>query len=118
MRTYKGSLKRGDTVMVIAGGNSKTRPMKGQIGKILSFSKDGTRVVVEGINIVTKHRRPTSMQQQGGKVQVESGIAISNVMYYVEKLKKPVRLKTSTLEGGKKVRGYTDLKTKSFVQID
>lgn len=118
MRSYKGGLKKGDTVMVIAGGNSKTRPLKGQVGKILRFSDDGERVVVEGLNIVTKYKKPTSMRQQGGRVQVEAPVSISNVMFYAEKAKKPVRIKTKTLEDGKKVRGYTDPSSKEFVQID
>lgn len=118
MRTYRGFLKAGDPVMVIAGGNSKKRPLKGQVGKIVRFSKDGMRVLVEGVNIVTKYRKPTSMQQQGGKVQTEAPISVSNVMYYVEKAKKPVRLKVNILTDGKKVRGYIDPKSKEFVQLD
>jgi ribosomal protein L24 len=49
---------------------------------------------------------------------VEGGMHISNVLFYVEKLKKPVRLKHKILEDGKKVRGYIDPTSKSFVQIE
>lgn len=111
-------LKRGDTVMVIAGGNKNKRPNKGQVGKIVRFvGKNKDRVIVEGLNLFTKHRRQMGPNKPAGKVREEAGIHISNVMYYAEKLKQPVRLQAKTLEDGRKVRGYLDAK-KEFVQID
>ena len=103
--------------MVIAGGNKKKRPNKGKVGKILRFVGDD-RVVIEGLNLMTRHQRQTAPGKPHGKIQIEGSIHISNVMYYVEKLKRPVRIKRSTLESGKRVRGYMDPKSKSFVQID
>lgn len=112
-------LKKGDTVMVIAGGHKIKRPNKGKIGKILGFTgKKGDRVLVEGLNIVKRHQKQTYPGKPHGIIQKEAGIHISNVMYYVEKLKKPVRIKRSVLADGKKVRGYLDPATKEFVQID
>lgn len=116
---WKGSLKTGDPVMVISGGNSKKRVTKGQVAKIVSFSgKLNDRVIVEGLNVMTRHQRATGPNKPAGKIQKEGSIHISNVMYYVEKLKKPVRLKSKVLENGKKVRGYVSPETKEFVQLE
>ena len=113
------SLKKGDTVMVIAGGNKNSRPNKGKVGKILRFTgANKDRVIVEGINLITRHQRAKGPNAPAGKVQREGSIHLSNVMYYVEKLKKPVRIKHKVLTGGKKVRGYLNPETKEFVQID
>lgn len=110
------TLKKGDTVMVIAGGNKNKRANKGKIGKILKFVGD-ERVIVEGINLVTKHKKARQQNETSSKIQTEGSIHISNVMLYVEKLKKPVRVKSGFLEDGSKVRGYTDPVTKAFTQI-
>ncbi len=113
------ALKAGDTVMVIAGGNKSKRPNKGQTGKIKSFvGRSQDRVIVEGLNMITRHKRATAPGQPAGKIQQEGSIHISNVMYYAEKIKKPVRLKFSFLQDGRKVRGYTDPQSKEFVQVD
>ncbi|MCL4125266.1 UNVERIFIED_CONTAM: hypothetical protein GTU68_056326 [Idotea baltica] len=91
--------------MVIAGGSDKKRDNKGKTGRILKFAgKKNDRAVVEGINFFTKHKRQTSPESPAAKVQVEGSIHISNLLYYVEKIKKPVRLKYSFLDDGKKVR--------------
>jgi len=110
-------LKKGDSVMVIAGGNEQKRPLKGKIGKVLRLVGDD-RVIVEGLNIVTKHKKATAPGQESGKISREAPIHISNAMYYAEKIAKPVRIKYSNLADGRKVRGYTDPETKEFVQID
>lgn len=113
------SLKKGDLVMVIAGGNKNKRPLKGQVAKIKAIVGDkNDRVVLEGLNLYTKHKKALAPGQESGKIQVELPIHISNVMYYVEKLKKPVRLVKSTLADGKRVRGYKDPSSKKFIQID
>lgn len=116
MGTKSSSLKKGDMVMVIAGGNKSKRPNKGKVGRITRMVGDD-RVVVEGVNLFTRHQRATRPGMASGKIQKEASMHISNVMYYVEKLKRPVRLSHSVLNDGKKVRGYRDPKTKSFVQI-
>lgn len=114
----KTALKIGDQVMVIAGGSGEKRPNKGKIGKILRFAgSKSERVVVEGVNLMTKHKRQTTMQDKAEKILVESAIHISNVMFYAEKIKAPVRLKFDFLEDGKKVRGFVDPKSKKFTQV-
>ncbi len=109
----RSALKKGDLVMVISGGNKTKRPNKGQVGKILRFV--GTeRVVVEGVNMITRHYRQRGPNQPAGKERKEASIHVSNVMFYVEKLKKPVRVKHMTLEDGRRVRGYINPETKKF----
>lgn len=113
------ALKKGDSVMVISGGNKNKRALKGQVAKIKAITGEkNDRVVLEGLNLYTKHKKALAPGQEGGKIQVERPVHISNVMYYVEKIKKPVRLVKSLSTDGKRVRGYKDPSTKKFVQID
>jgi len=112
-------LKVGDKVMVITGGNpKKRRELKGQVGKILKFIPKRGRVVVEGLNMVTRHQRARSAQEPAGKVMKEGSIEISNVMFYSEELKKPVRLSSMVAGNGKKVRAYKHPETKKLVAIE
>ena len=67
-------IKSGDTVKVISGGS------RGKQGTVISVDRSKDRVVVEGVNIVTKHVKPNASNPQGGVVKVEAGIHISNVM--------------------------------------
>jgi large subunit ribosomal protein L24 len=67
-------IKSGDTVKVIAGGS------RGKQGAVLSVDRKTDRVNVEGVNIVTKHVKPSASNPQGGVEKVEAGIHISNVM--------------------------------------
>jgi len=116
-RKLRSDLKVGDTVMVIAGGNNKKRENKGKTGKILRFV-GVDRVVIEGLNIVTRHRKAQGPEQPGGKVPMESPIHVSNVMYFAEKVKSPVKVTFQKLADGKKARGYKDPKNGQFVQIE
>ena len=68
-------IKTGDTVKVIAGKD------KDKEGKVLSVDKKTGRVVVEGVNMVTKHAKPSASNQQGGIINKEAPIDASNVMY-------------------------------------
>lgn len=72
MKKFK--LKSGDTVKVIAGDH------KGSEGKVLSIVKDEDRVLVEGVNLVSKHTKPNAQNPQGGITKKEAPIHISNVM--------------------------------------
>jgi large subunit ribosomal protein L24 len=115
---FSTSLKIGDTVMVLTGGNSlKNKSLEGKTGKILKFLKSKNRVIVSGLNLVSRHMRAGGMQEKAGIIKKEGSIHISNVMYYAESLKRPVRLKAKILDTGDKVRGYTDPKTKKFVEL-
>ncbi len=110
-------IKVGDEVMVIAGGNSKKRANKGKTGKIVRFV-GLDKVIIEGLNMVTRHLKPAGPDKLGGKTPMESPVHVSNVMYYAGKIKQPVALTSQKLADGKKVRGYSDPKSGEFVQID
>lgn len=88
-------IKKGDTVRVIAGKD------KDKEGKVLSVNAKDKKVVVEGVNMITKHMKPSAMNQQGGIVNREAPISIANVMYLHKG--KPTRI-GFRIEGGKKVR--------------
>ncbi|MEI6517604.1 MAG: 50S ribosomal protein L24 [bacterium] len=113
------TLRKGDLVMVIAGGNKTKRPIKGKVAKIKEIvGAKNDRVILDGLNIFTRNKKATKPGEEGGKVQVEKSVHISNVMYYVEQLKKPVRLVRSTSADGKRVRGYKDPSSKIFVALE
>ena len=73
MATLK--IKKGDTVRVIAGKD------KDKEGKVLSVNAKNSTIVVEGVNMITKHEKPSAANQNGGIVNREAPISISNVMY-------------------------------------
>lgn len=94
----KVHVRTGDTVMVVSGKN------KGKKGKVVSVEPDKSRVIVEDINVVKRHTKPTQKMPQGGIVEKEAPIHSSNVMLYCNKCNKPTRIKKKLLEDGKKVR--------------
>ena len=69
----KFNIKKGDTVYVNAGND------KGKTGKVLEVIREKDRVIVEGVNMVSKHTKPNPKNPQGGIVKQEAGIHISNV---------------------------------------
>ena len=89
-------IKKGDTVQIIAGNDS------GKTGRVIKVFLDKDRVVVEGANMVKKHARPTQDNPQGGIIEKEATIHISNVMMVAAG--KPTRLGYKTLEDGRKVK--------------
>ncbi len=76
---------------------------KGKTGKVLRLEPQRNRVWVEKLNIVKRHQRPNQQMTQGGIVEKEAPLDISNVMFYDEKLNKPTRLGVK-FEDGKKYR--------------
>jgi large subunit ribosomal protein L24 len=88
-------IKKGDTVRVIAGKD------KNKEGKVLSVDSRKGRVVVEGVNMLTKHTKPSAQNQTGGIVNQEGSIDLSNVMLVVDGKATRVGFK---VEDGKKVR--------------
>jgi large subunit ribosomal protein L24 len=90
-------IKSGDVVMVIAGAD------KGKTGRVLRILGDRGRVVVEGINRVWKHVRPNQRNPQGGRIQKDAPIHLSNVMPVDPQSGKPTRVKFS-VNGNKKAR--------------
>lgn len=94
----KLSIKKGDTVMVVTGKD------KGKKGKILKVMPETGRVVIEGVNKVKKHQKPTRAMPQGGILRIESSINASNVMYVCGKCSRPTRVGHKILSSGEKVR--------------
>ena len=92
----KFHIKKGDVVFVNAGND------KGKTGKVLEVLRDKDRVIVEGVNMVSKHTKPNSQNPQGGIVKQEAGIHISNVQL-MDSSAKPVKVGYKTVDG-KKVR--------------
>jgi large subunit ribosomal protein L24 len=90
-------IKKGDTVVVIAGKD------KGKKGKVLQVFPKKERVLVEGANMATKHQKPSQKVQQGGIIHQEAPIHVSNVMVWDEKAKSGSRVKFETKKD-KKVR--------------
>lgn len=88
-------IKKGDTVVVIAG------EFKGKDGKVISVDRDKNRAKVEGLNLVKKHSKPSAKNPQGGIIEEEAGIHISNLMLMVGGKATRVGRKT---EGNKTVR--------------
>ncbi|MDO5040934.1 MAG: 50S ribosomal protein L24 [Peptoniphilus sp.] len=90
-------IKIGDTVKVIAGKD------KGATGKVLKAFPKENKVIVEKVNIVTKHLKPKGPQNPGGIEKTEAPIHVSNVMYFDTKSGKTTRI-GYRIENGKKVR--------------
>ena len=93
-------VKNGDTV-IVKSGNSK-----GTIGKVIGVSPKEGKVIVEGANIVKKHVRPRSAQEQGGIVEAPAAMYSCKVQLYCEKCKKPTRA-AHKIDGEKKTRVCT-----------
>lgn len=88
-------VKKGDMVMVITGKDA------GKTGKVLEVLPKKGRVVVEKVNIVKRHTRPTQSMPQGGILEKEAPIASSNVMLYCTECKKVTRVSKKVTEAGK-----------------
>ncbi len=92
-------VKKDDTVIVLAGKD------KGKTGKILKSLPKKQRVIVEGVNIITKHQKPSYGNPEGGIIKKEAPIHVSNVLLYCDSCKKGVRTKMKIDEEmSKKIR--------------
>ncbi len=94
----KCNIKKDDKVKVITGKD------KGKIGKVLKVDRKKDRILVENINVVKRHTRPTAKNRQGGIVESEATVPWSNVMLMCSKCLSPVRIQMRRLDDGKKVR--------------
>ena len=90
------NITKGMNVRVISGNH------KGKEGKVLYVIPKKNRIIVEGINIIKKHTRPTQENPKGGVVEKEGSIHISNVMFVING--KPSRINYKILKDGSKVR--------------
>ena len=91
-------LKKDDKVKVLAGKD------KGKIGKVIAVNNKKHRVLVENINIVKRHSRPSVQNKQGGIIEIEAPIHLSNLALLCNKCLAPVRVKMQILEDGTKKR--------------
>jgi large subunit ribosomal protein L24 len=98
MLRNKCHIKKDDKVKVITGKD------KGKIGKVLKVDRKKDRILVENINVVKRHTRPTAKNRQGGILESEASVPWSNVMLMCSKCMNPVRIQMQRLDDGKKVR--------------
>jgi large subunit ribosomal protein L24 len=96
------NINKGDIVQVIAGDVRD----HGKRGKVLAVYRDKGRVLVEGINRVKRHTRPSASNQQGGIIEKEAPIDVSNVMPWCESAGRPSPIVRKTLDDGRRVRVY------------
>ena len=97
----KLNIKTGDTVMIMTGDKDTNR---GKTGKVLAVSPKEGKVIVEGLNMVSKHVKPKKAGEKGGIIQAESAIYACKVQVYCEKCKKPTRVGKNIDDKGKKTR--------------
>ncbi|GAB4336878.1 MAG: 50S ribosomal protein L24 [Calditrichia bacterium] len=89
---------KNDTVVILSGNN------RGKTGRVLKVFPEKNRVVVEGVNIIKKHTKPTQQLPQGGIVEKEAPLHISNVKVVCPKCNRPTRVGVRVLEDGSRVR--------------
>lgn len=94
----KVHVRKGDTVLVTTGKD------KGKKGKVISVEPEKSRVIVEGVNVVKRHTKPTQKAPQGGIMEKPAPVHSSNVMLFCTKCNNPTRINKKLLEDGKKVR--------------
>lgn len=102
----KVHVKTGDTVILLTGKYEDKFTSKGdrKTGKIVEVSPKEDKVIVEGINIITKHVKPTRMGEKGGIIRTEAPVYASKVQLVCPKCGKPTRVGHTFDEDGKKLR--------------
>jgi large subunit ribosomal protein L24 len=100
MSVYKIKLKKGDTVMVLAGRE------KGKTGTITATHPAENKVTVEGINVVKKHVKPNKQYPQGGIIDITKPIWVSKVAIVDPSTKKPTKIGMSVDKDGKRTRVF------------
>lgn len=94
----KSRIRKGDTVAVISGRE------RGKTGKVLSIDLRAGKVVVEKLNVIKRHTKPNQKAKQGGILEREAPLPVSNVMFFCPVTQKPTRIGIRVLEGGRRVR--------------
>lgn len=95
-------IRKGDRVVVTAGDSR----YHGTKGRVLAVYPERDRLLVEGVNLVKRHTKPTTRNQQGGIVEKEAPIHVSNVMPWCDSASKPSKIIMKRLEDGSRVRVY------------
>lgn len=91
-------IKKGDMVVVVKGRN------KGKRGKVLKVLTKKKRIIVEKVNLIKKHAKPSQAHPQGGIVEMEGSLSLSNVMLVDPKTNRGTRIGFKVLDDGKKVK--------------
>ncbi len=94
----KSRIRKGDTVVVVSGRE------RGKTGKVLSVDLQAGKVIVEKLNIIKRHTKPNQKAKQGGILEREAPLQISNVMFFCPVTRKPTRIGIRLLEDGRRVR--------------
>ena len=94
----KSRIRKGDTVVVVTGRE------RGKTGKVLSVDLQAGKVIVEKLNIVKRHTKPNQKAKQGGILEREAPLQISNVMFFCPVTQKPTRIGIRVLGDGRRVR--------------
>ena len=94
----KSRIRKGDTVVVISGRE------RGKTGKVMSVDLRAGKVVVEKMNIIKRHTKPNQKAKQGGILEREAPLQISNVMFFCPVTQKPTRVGIRTQADGRRVR--------------
>ena len=98
MRKKHPFIKKNDKVIVLAGKE------KGKIGNVLKVDSESDRVIVEKVNMVKRHSKPSAQSTQGGIIEKEASIHLSNIMLVCNRCTEPSRIGMKILEDGSKVR--------------
>ena len=98
MARIKTKIRKGDTVVVVTGRE------RGKSGKVLSVDTINGKVLVEKLNMIKRHTKPNQKLRQGGILEREAPLAISNVMFLCPVAKKPTRLVVKRQEDGRRAR--------------
>jgi large subunit ribosomal protein L24 len=91
-------IKKNDTVMLISGDE------KGKSGRVLSILPSKDRILIESLNMIKRHMKPSKKYSQGGIIEREAPVHLSKVMLVCPKCSKPTRIGNTMLENGKKIR--------------
>lgn len=103
VKTY---IRKGDLVYILSGDDGPRAGKEGKKGKVLSVDHRKGKVIVEGVNIVSKHVKPNPSKglNEGGIIQQEAPIYVDKVMYICKKCGKPTKIGRKITEDGKKAR--------------
>jgi len=94
----RATIRREDTVLVISGKD------KGRTGRVITVDWKRERLLIEGVNMVTRHTKPNAANQKGGLIKIEAPVHYSNVQLYNPTLERGVRVKIQTSDAGVKNR--------------
>jgi large subunit ribosomal protein L24 len=91
-------IRKGDTVKIVSGDDN------GRIGKVLKTFPEANRIIVEGVNLIKRHTRPSQKNRKGGIIEKEGSVSVTNVLLYDLRTSVPTRIGYRRLKDGTKVR--------------